>query len=267
MHTQVCALSSKAVPRWEHRLGTPTSVGTFMHTKVCAPSESGAPTGSAGFSQHTTRNADFSRHNMHTQACAPRNDQEFLGWHFRGYLPHVDAPDLYQFVTFRLCDALPRTLLRQWRQELRSLSPKRRQQILQQRIAESEDRGYGHCYLAIPAIAQMLQEELLREDNLKYHLKAWCIMPNHVHVLVQTSNASLSAIIRQWKGRSALRANRYLQRKGNFWAKEYFDRYIRNQKHYAAVVQYIRDNPVRAGLVKKPEQWRWSYWNEDEIRM
>jgi len=258
-------------------LGAPTLVGNTWERHA----------GSAD-----TRSADFSRHKeMHTKVCAPRDnsphskrskaqspdqcnslnifseDPEFLGWHFRGYLPHLDAPNLHQFVTFRLYDALPRSLLRRWQQELRTLKPKQRQWIFQQRITKFEDQGYGSCYLAHPAVAQIVQEELLRENGTKYHLKAWCIMPNHVHVLLQVKHAPLSEIIRQWKGRSALRANRYLQRRGTFWFKEYFDRYIRNQRHYAAVVRYIRDNPVRAGLVEDPEQWQWSYWNEDEIRI
>jgi len=43
-----------------------------------------------------------------------------------------------------------------------------------------------------------------------------------------------------------------------FWQADYFDRYIRDQEHYRMVVRYIENNPVKAGLVREPAQWRWS---------
>jgi len=52
--------------------------------------------------------------------------------------------------------------------------------------------------------------------------------------------------------------NRVLTRKGEFWQREPFDRYIRNEQHYENAVSYIEHNPVKAGLCDKPEDWRWS---------
>jgi putative DNA methylase len=53
-------------------------------------------------------------------------------------------------------------------------------------------------------------------------------------------------------------ANKMLKRKGAFWQEDYFDRYIRNSKHYVAVVDYIENNPVKARLCKNPEDWPYS---------
>jgi type I restriction enzyme R subunit len=49
-----------------------------------------------------------------------------------------------------------------------------------------------------------------------------------------------------------------LQRKGRFWFREYFDRYIRNEPHFANAVRYIHENPVQAGLVDRAEDWEFS---------
>jgi len=53
-------------------------------------------------------------------------------------------------------------------------------------------------------------------------------------------------------------ANKILGRHGHFWFKEYFDRYIRNGEHFRAVVRYIEENPVKARLCEKPEDWKFS---------
>ena len=87
----------------------------------------------------------------------------------------------------------------------------------------------------------------------------WCIMPNHVHVLVQPAPAErLPNILHTWKSFSAGRINRRFGRTGRLWQPESFDRYIRNEGHLAAATAYIEDNPVKALLVDCPERCRWS---------
>ncbi len=49
-----------------------------------------------------------------------------------------------------------------------------------------------------------------------------------------------------------------LGRSERFWQKEYFDRFIRNARHFAKVVAYIENNPVKARLCEKPEDWPFS---------
>ena len=60
------------------------------------------------------------------------------------------------------------------------------------------------------------------------------------------------------KSYTAHEANKILGRSGQFWQPESFDRYIRNQKHFLSVIRYIENNPVKAGLCLRPEDWAYS---------
>ena len=91
-----------------------------------------------------------------------------------------------------------------------------------------------------------------------YDLRAWVIMPNHVHVLLEPK-VPLSIITRWLKGSTARQANEILGRTGNtFWQNESFDHWVRNDEELNRIVRYIEYNPVTAGLVKTPEDWAWS---------
>jgi REP element-mobilizing transposase RayT len=83
-------------------------------------------------------------------------------------------------------------------------------------------------------------------------------MPNHVHVVVEMVGGSLSDIVRSWKSFTARKANAQLARSGPFWHVDYFDRYMRNEEHLAQTVEYVEQNPVKAGLVGTAADWRWS---------
>jgi len=84
-------------------------------------------------------------------------------------------------------------------------------------------------------------------------------MPNHIHVLVETVEGyTLSEILHSWKSYTAQEANKILGNKDTFWQREYFDRYVRDDGHFAACVEYIHQNPVKAGLVPCAEDWRFS---------
>ena len=83
-------------------------------------------------------------------------------------------------------------------------------------------------------------------------------MPNHVHVVVKPIRP-LPEIIGWLKAATANRANVLLGRTGEaFWQREYFDRWIRTEKQLGSVIAYVEENPVRSGLAKCPEEWRWS---------
>ncbi|MCF8215876.1 transposase [Chlorobium sp.] len=115
-----------------------------------------------------------------------------------------------------------------------------------------------------PQMAVVMQDTLLKFDEEKYHLVAWCIMPNQVHVLIEPK-LPLSTIIRSWKsftGRWAMKNHvalglRVSGRPG-FWMPDYWDRYIRDEKHLRSVIAYIHNNPVKAGLCQKDIDWIWS---------
>jgi REP element-mobilizing transposase RayT len=81
-------------------------------------------------------------------------------------------------------------------------------------------------------------------------------MPNHVHLLcTPAAGHDLAGIMHSLKSFTSNEANQLLGRKGRFWQKEYFDRYIRNARHFAKVVAYIENNPVKARLCEKAEDW------------
>jgi len=188
------------------------------------------------------------------------------GWHSRGYIPHFDEPNLIQAITFRLYDSLPEHVIAQWKEELgittKTPIDDKCKTMLQERISAYEDAGYGECYLQNRKIAKIVQDALLYFDGTRYKLLDWCIMPNHVHVLIATnSRESLSYIVHSWKSFTAKKANAVLGRTGSFWMPDYYDRFIRNEEHFAAVSAYIRENPVKCGLVKDVEEWEWSSGN------
>ena len=100
------------------------------------------------------------------------------------------------------------------------------------RIEELMNAGYGACYLRIPALALLVENALLHFDGDGYRLLAWVIMPNHVYVLIeQVEGHPLGKVGQSWKSSTAHQANKLLSRSGLFWARDYFDRYIRNQEH------------------------------------
>jgi len=138
--------------------------------------------------------------------------------------------------------------------------PRREFEIEQRkRVEKFLDSGYGSCFLRDDRLAEIVQNALLYFDGLRYSLHAWCVMPNHVHVLLTPeSGFDLSGITHSWKSFSANKCNKLLGRTGSFWRTESFDRFIRNERHFQKAVVYIEKNPVNAGLCEKPEDWKWS---------
>jgi REP element-mobilizing transposase RayT len=186
----------------------------------------------------------------------PASDYKPAGWHSRGYLPHFDAGEVFQSITFRLHDSMPQELLAKWREELARESDDIEDE-LRWRIEAYLDRGYGACHLSDRRVATIVQDSLLHFDAERYRLSAWVLMPNHVHLLAAPCyGRSLSSIMHSLKSYSAQEANKVLKRTGRFWFEDYFDRYIRNAKHFENAVAYIESNPVRAGLCNSPSEWQ-----------
>jgi putative DNA methylase len=181
------------------------------------------------------------------------------GWHSRGYFPHFDGQLVTQHITFGLFDCLPQHVLNRWRNELRSSAPKEAAVELRARVQEHLDRGIGACFLREPRIAEAVECSLLFFDQQRYVLHAWCVMPNHIHALFTPMEShDMESILHSWKSFSAKECNRLLRRSGAFWQRETFDRFIRNARHYQNALRYIENNPVKAGLCGRPEDWQWS---------
>jgi REP element-mobilizing transposase RayT len=191
--------------------------------------------------------------------------QGFRGWHERGYLPHRDQLGLTQFVTFHLADSFPTALRSEWAYlaEIEDSAQRRKQYEVYL------DKGRGKCWLRKSGIASLVEENLLNHsgccgpqgrapDAFRYELRAWCIMPNHVHILFKTGNVSMSEIVGAWKTHTGRLANKLLHRRGAFWAEDYFDTFMRDAEHEQRTIRYIEDNPPKAKLVLDPKKWRWS---------
>ena len=184
-------------------------------------------------------------------------------WHSRGYLPHCNEIGFIQSITFRLADCIPATVTAKWREELGIIpgidAHDPRNIELRRRVDKYEDAGHGKCLLRLPQIAELMCNALLFFDGERYRLLEWCVMPNHVHVLVMPVNGHpMANIVHSWKSYTGHAVKKIINLTEPFWMIEYHDRFIRNEKHLDAVRDYIRQNPVVALLVNNAEDWPWS---------
>lgn len=180
--------------------------------------------------------------------------QGFRGWHERGYLPHRDEPGLTQFVTFRLADSFPESLRSEWEHLLKLEDDRARRQQLEAYL----DNGRGDCHLRRPDIASLIEDNFRQFAGQRYELRAWTLMPNHVHVLFKVRAVPMSEIVGAWKKHTGRLAHKLLGEQGAFWAEGYFDTYMRDAEHERKTVHYIENNPTKAGLVLDPKHWPWS---------
>jgi REP element-mobilizing transposase RayT len=181
-------------------------------------------------------------------------ERGFLGWHENGYLPHRDEPGLVQFVTFRLVDAFPEERRSEWEALLKIEEDRKRRFELEAYL----DKGRGACHLRNPDIAAIVENALRHFHGERYDLRAWVVMPNHVHLLFEVQETPMSELVDAWKGFAAKEANKRLGRKGQFWQDGYWDTYMRDEAHEEKAKRYIENNPVKAHLASVPKQWPWS---------
>jgi len=207
----------------------------------------------------------------------PLTDEEkvlgFLGWHERGYLPHCDYPGLVQFVTVRLGDSMPASRRGEWEHLLKIEDVRERRTKLEEYL----DRGVGECWLRDGRIAKFTEEALLHFQNERYELLAWCVMPNHVHVLVHVWRTPLWKMMQSWKrcistgAEAVLPERRSPTRRVSIdgthaparraalqslrWQREYWDTFMRDEEQERKAVRYIESNPVKAKLSHAAEDW------------
>lgn len=198
--------------------------------------------------------------------------------YYRRHLPHYHPVSATYHIVCRLAGTLPQALivaLASERLELSSralTSPDRGQLELAQqrnhfvRIERVLDAAaVGPTWLAQPAIAEVVVGALRNRAGDSYDLYAYSLMPNHLHVVLSplmTKSGTTRApneIIGSLKKYTARRANAHLGRKGAFWQAESFDRAIRDDDELRRTVLYVVNNPVKAGLVREPGLWPYSY--------
>ncbi|HUG10925.1 MAG TPA: transposase [Opitutaceae bacterium] len=187
----------------------------------------------------------------------------------RGKLPHWEIKDGRYFLTVRLADSIPREAalrLQEVHASLASIEPKSAQFAQLQRhyflsLEKYLDSGIGGCLLREPQIARIVVEELECLDDWHVEVAHRTIMPNHWHALIVPSRNcahSLGEIMKRVKGRSALRIRRALGNGGAVWQREWFDRWVRTESEWERMVRYVRNNPVKAGLVADWSDHLWT---------
>jgi putative transposase len=191
------------------------------------------------------------------------------GWHSRGYLPHYDDGAALQAITYRLWDALPADVVAKLEEQ--ALDDAKRRVALERYL----DAGHGSCALLRHGNAKIVVDGWRHFEEERYRLHAWVVMPNHVHVLLgPLVGHTIPEIMQAQKsftakailaGSAGLRPAMQKNAGGtpalpgrHVWQPDYYDRFIRNERHYAAAVDYIHQNPVKAGLVARAEDWPWS---------
>ena len=244
-------------------------------------------------------------------------ETDYQEFHQRN-LPHWQPPEATLFVTFRLDGSLPEAVLEEWRIEKKRLemtllrwaaislpgTQPDPEAVAAEKLtfhrrwfkkfeAALDGATTGPMWLQEERVAAIVREALHHRDGSVYRLDAFCIMPNHVHVVFapfltealaqtlaekaiqkrraalnqllpadtddETCEFVLSSIMESLKGWTARRCNQALGRSGQFWQHESYDHVIRNQAEWERVVNYVINNPVKAGLVASGQDWPWSY--------
>ncbi|MBI1832697.1 MAG: hypothetical protein HYR84_14750 [Planctomycetes bacterium] len=206
----------------------------------------------------------------------------------RRNLPHWFVPHAWHFVTYRVAGTIPAAALHrmremrdaQWREATaQGAATSERRSLLHKQFFAAYDRYLDHesdvDWLLHPPVAAMIRGNLYHHCNSKYQLLAYCIMPNHVHVLLRVppdrersepsgddlldetpdGNGPLASIMHSLKSYTANEANKILKRTGQFWQHESFDHWVRDADELERIVAYIAWNPVKAKLVLKPHNW------------
>jgi REP element-mobilizing transposase RayT len=204
---------------------------------------------------------------MSDVANLPPSDQEEATLRSRGYLPHWERTQATYFVTIRLDDALPQHVLQAYETERAALLAKARtagtltaaeqerlDRLVSRRIQGYLDAGAGACHLTKPEVAQIVAQALRFFNSSRYHLFAWCIMPNHVHVVMQpVAPATLSTILHSWKSFTTRQVQKQVGISGVLWQREYYDHRIRSEEALWRIVNYVAENPLKANL----QNWPW----------
>ena len=186
------------------------------------------------------------------------------------HLPHWTCNHAVYHVAFRLADSVPDAKREAWNRERESIAEsaqragreltaeeeKRSRFLYSERMEQFLDSGHGECLLRQPEIAELVAGALRHFEGQRYVLHAWCVMPNHVHVIVQPlSGHGLSKIIHSWKSFTAHEINHRLGRTGDVWQHDAYNHIIRSAREYSFQIAYVWENPDKAQLPSWG--WRW----------
>ncbi len=187
------------------------------------------------------------------------------------HLPHWETNAVIYHVSFRLADSIPDYLVKQWIYErnyilniarksnrhLTQLEVRRLQFLYSDTVEKYLDAGHGSCLLRQETAASIVKGSLDFYNGKKYLLHAWCIMPNHVHIIFEILNGILqNEILKAWKSFTAHAINKALNRKGQLWQVDSYNHIIRTEAEYYNQMRYVWNNP--RFLPPEEQKWRWS---------
>jgi putative transposase len=224
-------------------------------------------------------------------------------------LPHFQPIGGRFFITFRLAGSLPQAVLRRWASE-NVVSQRQRKRLHPASTSGIEDGerdetvlspdepvshstlemnrrrfiefetllhrvAAGPTWLADARVAKTVADAIIYRSDTVYRLDAYCIMPNHVHMVfsplpdadrisdstmsAEEAERSLSSIMHSLKTYTAHEANKLLAREGQFWERENYDHMVRDEAEWLRTLAYVVNNPVKAGLARDWREWRYSY--------
>ncbi|HJZ91335.1 MAG TPA: hypothetical protein VKE40_10720 [Gemmataceae bacterium] len=207
-----------------------------------------------------------------------RNEEVFR----RRHLPHWDIPGATYFVTACLGGSIPAQGLLDLRRYRKQLDARPRpaevsEEEWELRLAKLEFARVDRWLDDEPAVRHLEREELATEvrdafyhfAGDRYDLLAYVVMPSHVHWVFRPRDEWMAAanpdrrtaresICHSLKRHTALQCNGLLRLKGAFWQDESYDHWLRDVDELLRCIEYTENNPVKARLVQRPSDWRWS---------
>ena len=200
---------------------------------------------------------------------------------YKRHLPHIQPPDATLFVTIRLAGSIPKVALERLKIESEERENAIRQTAVSSQIPsliyQEQKRQFarwddlldcaasGPRWLRQPEVAEILVEALHFRDGIVYDLDVFSVMSNHAHVVFRPLEKedgtyhALQTIMHSLKRHTARQANKVLGREGAFWQHESYDHVVRDRQEWERIVAYVLNNPVKAGLVEKWEDWPWTF--------
>lgn len=201
----------------------------------------------------------------------------------RRNLPHLQPLGGTFFVTYNLAEAIPKRILDKWRHEYEiqkkliiqtSAQVEKDLDTLHKRNFVERDKFLdlskeANTDLNNQELVQIVVDSINFWDGKKIDLICYCLMSNQVHLVFRLLDKTetntpkyLEEIMHSIKQFSAKKCNAILNRKGDFWQHESYDRLIRNDEELFRILLYVINNPVKAGLCKNPFDWKWTYLQE-----
>lgn len=200
-------------------------------------------------------------------------------------------------MTFRLAGSLPQSVVRHWNRERQWLAHLAETNATYYELVKRDfervwfrkfelildGAALGPVWLKDERVAAKVVESLHYRQGRVYRLDAFTVMPNHVHTVIKPlpmrraqgghiehmpndsritdriEYHSLASIMQSLKGYTAYEANKLLGCDGEFWAHESFDHWIRDVDEWRRIMAYVLNNPVKAGYVKRWQDWKWNY--------